>query len=81
MKELDDEIELLRREITEMVKLGSADESIGWSIGSIWAAKELRTRFICVLVLHVVNQLTGINAVNNTSSHKTSVSISLICDY
>lgn len=63
VKELDDEIELLRREITEMVKLGSADESIGWSIGSIWAAKELRTRFICVLVLHVVNQLTGINAV------------------
>jgi len=62
-RELQNEIEQLRQEITEMVRLGSTDEGAGWTIGSIWATENLRTRFICVLMLHMVNQLSGINAV------------------
>jgi len=62
-EELSDEIELLRRETTEAKKLGSSDESSEWTLRSIWATKNLRMRFVCVILLHAANQLCGINAV------------------
>jgi len=62
-RELQNEIDIMRQEITEMERLGSTDENVDWTIGSIWATEDLRTRFLCVLMLHSVNQLCGINAV------------------
>ena len=70
IKELEPEIEELRREATrvttaEPVNDGSntTNSQSGWTLKTIWAKKSLRWPFVCVIVMHLGNQLSGINAV------------------
>lgn len=62
-------MEELRREATrvtaEMPKdgLNNTNSQSSWTLKTIWAKKSLRWPFACVVVMHLGNQLSGINAV------------------
>jgi len=66
--ELHEEIEKLRREAIEHVnhvEHKCADkEDTEWGFKRIWKTRSVRSLFICCVVLHIGNQLSGINAVN-----------------
>ncbi|XP_032776899.2 solute carrier family 2, facilitated glucose transporter member 1 [Daphnia magna] len=67
--QLGPEMEELRREATrvtaEMPKdgLNNTNSQSSWTLKTIWAKKSLRWPFACVVVMHLGNQLSGINAV------------------
>lgn len=67
--QLGPEMEELRREATrvtaEMPKdgLNNTNSQSSWTLKTIWAKKSLRWAFACVVVMHLGNQLSGINAV------------------
>lgn len=67
--QLGPELEELRREATKVTHaipndgLNTSVSQSGWTVKSIWAKRNLRWPVVCVFVMHLGNQLSGINAV------------------
>ena len=61
--QLNKEINALRQEATQASKSGN-DATETWTMKSIWAKPHLRWPLVSVMVLHLGNQLSGINAVS-----------------
>ena len=67
------EIEELRREATRVTAETTSDSmnsQSNWTLKTIWAQKSLRWPFVCVMVMHFGNQMSGINAVSLTVNLK-----------
>lgn len=63
VKELEREIELFRNVALPDSNDDETPTGSGWNLRTIWAKRSLRWPFICVIVMHIGNQLSGINAV------------------
>lgn len=67
--DLGPELEELRREATRVTHaipndgLNTSVSQSSWTLKSVWAKKSLRWPVMCVIVMHLGNQLSGINAV------------------
>lgn len=58
--ELEQEIIALRQELSGK---DADSDGAGWNLRTIWNTRNLRWPFLCVIVMHIGNQLSGINAV------------------
>ena len=70
------EIEELRREATRVTAETTSDSmnsQSNWTLKTIWAQKSLRWPFVCVMVMHFGNQMSGINAVSLTVNLKKKI--------
>lgn len=62
---LEQELDLLRRGASSDGAKGAGGEKEEWSLLSLYRNENLRWPFICSIVMHIGNQLSGINAVKS----------------